>query len=120
MQASKGIFIAGAKRTPFGSFGGSLKAFTGTDLATLSSVGAMKQAKVDPSAVDAVFVGNVIHNPSMKSSVEFNIPFSQPHDEACLAQTLPCPKVRKKGFGPARVTLDHFVFRAERQRDCAA
>jgi acetyl-CoA acyltransferase 2 len=62
MQASKGIFIAGAKRTPFGSFGGSLKAFTGTDLATLSSVGAMKQAKVDPSAVDAVFVGNVIQS----------------------------------------------------------
>ena len=60
--ASKGIFIAGAKRTPFGSFGGSLKAFTGTDLSVACSAGAIKQAGVDPAAVDAVFVGNVIQS----------------------------------------------------------
>ena len=60
--ATRGIYITGAKRTPFGSFGGSLKAFTATDLATLSSVGAIKQSKVDPAAVDSVFVGNVIQS----------------------------------------------------------
>ena len=31
--AIKGIFIIGAKRTPFGAFGGKLKTFTATDLA---------------------------------------------------------------------------------------
>ena len=60
--ATRGIYITGAKRTPFGSFGGSLKAFTATDLATLSSVGAIKQSKVDPAAVDSVFIGNVIQS----------------------------------------------------------
>ncbi len=29
--ARTGLFIVGAKRTPFGAFGGSLKAFTSTD-----------------------------------------------------------------------------------------
>ena len=54
------VFIVGAKRTPFGAFGGKLKGLTSTDLAVLSSKGAMAAAKVDPSTVGDVFFGNVI------------------------------------------------------------
>ena len=59
MAASKSIFIVAAKRTPFGSFGGSLKALSATDLAVESTKAALSAGNVDPSLVDDIFVGNV-------------------------------------------------------------
>lgn len=59
-KASKQIFIVGAKRTPFGAFGGSLKHLSATDLCVHSSKAAIAHANIDPSKVDSVFVGNVI------------------------------------------------------------
>ena len=56
------IFIVAAKRTPFGSFGGSLKHLTATDLATVATKAALEAGNVDPSVVDSVFVGNVIQS----------------------------------------------------------
>ncbi|CAM9867473.1 unnamed protein product [Heterosigma akashiwo] len=53
---NKGIFIVGAKRTPFGAFGGSLKALTATDLCVHSSKAALEVAGLDASAVDVTFV----------------------------------------------------------------
>ena len=44
MMAAKGIFIVGAKRTPFGAFGGKLKAMTGTDLAVHATQAALKSS----------------------------------------------------------------------------
>jgi len=58
----KQIFIVAAKRTPFGSFGGSLKKLTATDLATIATKSALAAGKIDPSIVDGVFVGNVIQS----------------------------------------------------------
>jgi len=49
-----------AKRTPFGAFGGSLKAFSPTDLQTLASAGALKAGNVAPEIVDSVHIGNVL------------------------------------------------------------
>jgi acetyl-CoA acyltransferase 2 len=54
--ARKGLFIVGAKRTPFGAFGGKLKGFSATELAYLASKAALVQAKVDPK-VRCVGVG---------------------------------------------------------------
>jgi acetyl-CoA acyltransferase 2 len=62
--ARAGVFIVGAKRTPFGAFGGKLKGMTSTDLAVHSSVAALNQANVDPSKVDESFFGNVIQSAS--------------------------------------------------------
>jgi len=56
----QGVFVVAAKRTPFGAFGGSLKAFSPTDLQTLASVGAMKAGNVAPEIVDSVHIGNVL------------------------------------------------------------
>jgi len=55
-----GVFVVAAKRTPFGAFGGSLKAFSPTDLQTLAAVGALKAGNVAPEIVDSVHVGNVL------------------------------------------------------------
>jgi len=56
----QGVFVVAAKRTPFGAFGGSLKAFSPTDLQTLASVGALKAGNVAPEIVDSVHIGNVL------------------------------------------------------------
>lgn len=56
------IFIVAAKRTPFGSFGGSLKNISATELATHATKAALSSGKIDPSLIDAVFVGNVVQS----------------------------------------------------------
>ena len=59
------IFIVAAKRTPFGSFGGSLKSLTATELGTIATKSALASSNnLDPSLVDAVYFGNVIQSSS--------------------------------------------------------
>lgn len=53
------VFIVGAKRTAFGSFGGSLKAMTATDLAVEASKAAIAQSGLSPDKIDQVVYGNV-------------------------------------------------------------
>jgi acetyl-CoA acyltransferase 2 len=52
------VFVA-AKRTPFGTFGGSLKNHTATDLAVIASRAALIQSGLQPTDVDQVIFGNV-------------------------------------------------------------
>lgn len=61
-----GIFIVAAKRTPFGAFGGSLKAMTATQLGVVSTKAALAEGGIDPALVDHIFFGNVI--PSSKDA----------------------------------------------------
>lgn len=56
------VFIVGAKRTPFGAFGGALKALSATELGVISTKSALEQASLDPSLVDEVYFGNVIQS----------------------------------------------------------
>ena len=57
-----GLFVVAAKRTPFGAFGGSLKALTATELGVVSTKAALAQANLDPTLIDACFFGNVIQS----------------------------------------------------------
>jgi acetyl-CoA acyltransferase 2 len=59
-----GIFLVAAKRTPFGTFGGSLKSFSATDLGTHATQSALNSIDLDPQAVDSIFFGNVIQSSS--------------------------------------------------------
>lgn len=59
-----GIFLVAAKRTPFGAFGGSLKALSATQLGVIASRAAIAQANIDPAIIDQVFFGNVIASSS--------------------------------------------------------
>jgi acetyl-CoA acyltransferase 2 len=61
-SAAKAVFVIGAKRTPFGAFGGSLASLSATDLGVISSKAAIASAKLDPAKIDATFVGNVIQS----------------------------------------------------------
>ena len=56
------IFIVGAKRTPFGAFGGALKHISATGLAVHATKAALAASNVDPTWVDCVYIGNVIQS----------------------------------------------------------
>ena len=57
---SRSLFVVGAKRTPFGTFGGALKSHTPTDLQVIAANAALQAAGLDPKNVDSVCVGNVL------------------------------------------------------------
>jgi acetyl-CoA acyltransferase 2 len=53
------VFVAG-RRTPFGTFGGTLKDLTATDLAVHAAGAALRDAGLPPAAIGHVVVGNVL------------------------------------------------------------
>lgn len=54
------IYFLSGKRTPFGTYGGSLKDVSATDLAVESAKAALAQAKVSPEQIQHVVYGNVV------------------------------------------------------------
>ena len=54
------VYIISAVRTPIGSFGGSLKGFTATQLGAIAIKGALEKAGVKPELVKDVLMGSVI------------------------------------------------------------
>ncbi len=58
-KLSKEIWIVAAKRTPFGTFGGSLKGVSAIDLAVHASKAALAQGGVKPEEIDQTILGNV-------------------------------------------------------------
>ncbi len=58
-QGSSILFLAGA-RTGFGSFGGTLKDLSATELGAIATRGALGRAGVPPEAIDHVVFGNVL------------------------------------------------------------
>ncbi len=56
----KEVYIMSAVRTPIGSFGGSLKGFTATQLGAIAIKGALEKAGVKPELVNDVLMGSVI------------------------------------------------------------
>ncbi len=56
----KEVYIISAVRTPMGSFGGSLKAFTATQLGSFAIKGALAKAGLKPELINDVLMGSVI------------------------------------------------------------
>ena len=56
----KEVYIISAVRTPIGSFGGSLKGLTATQLGAIAIKGALQKAGVKPELVNDVLMGSVI------------------------------------------------------------
>jgi len=55
------VVILGGARTPFGTFGGSLRDVSAVDLGVAAARAALERSGVPAAAVDDVVVGNVIH-----------------------------------------------------------
>ncbi|WP_425667016.1 acetyl-CoA C-acetyltransferase [Vibrio tubiashii] len=54
------VFIVGAKRTPIGAFGGSLKDISAGNLASIAIKAAVSESGVGVDSIDEVIVGNVV------------------------------------------------------------
>ncbi|WP_026763386.1 acetyl-CoA C-acyltransferase [Sediminibacterium salmoneum] len=59
-MSTKTVYIVSAVRTPIGSFGGSLKDFTATQLGGIAIKGALAKAGIDAGQVNEVLMGCVI------------------------------------------------------------
>ena len=57
---SADVYVVEGKRTPFGSFGGSLSDVPATELGTIAIKGLLAGAALDPSVVNEVIIGQVL------------------------------------------------------------
>jgi len=57
------VFLSG-RRTPFGTFGGTLRGFTATDLGVVAAKAALESAGIPADAVDHVIFGNALQTSS--------------------------------------------------------
>ena len=58
---ARGVFVVAAKRTPFGTFGGSLKSHSPVDLQVLASEAAIASCGIKPEYISSVCIGNVLN-----------------------------------------------------------
>ena len=56
----KKVVIVAAKRTPMGSFGGSLSSLSATKLGAIAIKGAFESINLNPNLIEEVFMGNVL------------------------------------------------------------
>lgn len=77
------VYVAGAKRTPVGSFLGALKDISAPDLAKTAISAAIEQSKVDAEDINEVVLGNVLsagqgqgvaRQASIKAGIPKNVP----------------------------------------------
>ena len=61
---SRDVVLLSGRRTPFGSFGGSLKDFSATQLGVHAARAALQAANVSPDVVDHVIFGNALQTSS--------------------------------------------------------
>ncbi|WP_067141640.1 acetyl-CoA C-acetyltransferase [Oceanivirga salmonicida] len=79
----KEVVIVSAVRTPIGSFGGSFKDISATDLGIVAAKEAIKRAKIRPEDIDDVYIGNILsagHKQGIarQISVGAGVPFEIP------------------------------------------
>src|SRR4029078_341461 len=61
MSADKEVVFLSAVRTPFGTFGGSLRDVTATDFTTVAAKEAFRRAGIDAADIDSTTIGNVLY-----------------------------------------------------------
>ncbi|MEQ8355367.1 MAG: acetyl-CoA C-acetyltransferase [Kiloniellaceae bacterium] len=76
------VVIAGAARTPVGSFSGSLSSVSASHLGAVAIKEAMKRAKVEAADVDEAILGQILtagtgQNPARQAAVEAGIPYEK-------------------------------------------
>lgn len=85
------VFIVSAKRTPIGSFGGTLKDVSAGNLASIAIKGALSESGVSPSLVDEVIVGNVVSaGQGMGVGRQASIYAGIPHDVPAYSVNMVC------------------------------
>lgn len=89
----RGVFVVGAKRTPFGTFGGKLKDITATHLGAIASKAALESSNLKPEQVNSVTFGCVIQASSKDGpyiSRHVALRSGVPHSVPCLTVNRLC------------------------------
>ncbi len=100
MTTTPAVYLVSAARTPIGSFLGALSTLSAPQLGAAAIRAALERARLEPSAVDEVFFGNVLsagigQAPARQASLGADIP-----------NTVPCTTVSKVcGSGLQSVVL---------------
>ncbi|EOD80957.1 3-ketoacyl-CoA thiolase [Grimontia indica] len=77
------IFIVAAKRTPIGSFNGSLASLSGVELGAHAMKAVVEQAGIEPAHIDEVIVGSVLTGgvgmgPGRQAAIKAGVPDTVP------------------------------------------
>jgi acetyl-CoA C-acetyltransferase len=77
------VFIVSAARTPIGAFQGTLSSLRAPELGAIAIKGALSRAKLEPSAIQEVFMGNVLsagigQAPARQAAIYAGIPNTVP------------------------------------------
>ena len=92
--------IVSAKRTPVGSFQGSLSSFSASDLGSIVIKALVDEIKIDPNSIDEVIMGNVL------SAGQGQAPARQAAIKAGLPDSVECLTINKMcGSGLKAVML---------------
>jgi acetyl-CoA C-acetyltransferase len=83
MSDTSEIVIAGAARTPVGSFNGALSSLPAHELGRTAIAGAMERAGVEPGEVSEVIMGQILtaaqgQNPARQASIAAGLPVETP------------------------------------------
>jgi len=89
IMSNKAVYIVSAKRTPIGSFGGSLSSLTAIDLGAHAAKAAIDQSGVSVDQIDEVFFGNVC------SANLGQAPARQVALKAGVSNRVPCTTINK-------------------------
>ena len=84
----KNVVIVEAKRTPIGSFGGSLSTLTAPELAAEVIKKIFDSTGIDPEQVDEVVIGNVLtagvgQAPARQAALKSGLPEKQVYHRGC-------------------------------------
>ena len=85
----KNVVIVAAKRTPMGSFGGSLSSIPATRLGAAAIKGALESIDLNPNLIEEVFMGNVLQANLGQA------PARQAAIYAGISENTPCTTVNK-------------------------
>ena len=85
----KNVVIVAAKRTPMGSFGGSLSSIPATKLGAAAIKGALESIVLNPNLIEEVFMGNVLQANLGQA------PARQAAIYAGISENTPCTTVNK-------------------------
>ena len=89
IQSMKEVYIVAAKRTPMGSFNGSLSGISATKLGSIAIKGAVDSIGIDKNEIQEVFMGNVIQANLGQA------PARQAAIFAGLSENIPCTTINK-------------------------
>ena len=87
MAATRAVFIVAAKRTPFGTFGGALKALSATELGVIASRAALAVGNVCVCVSDIRRCG--LSGQTCCSQIRYPIPGSSPHRQPTVWVRVP-------------------------------